>query len=350
VKWVRRKYLLVASSAAAVAVIGVIVGLVVSATPAAVRKPAPRPSPTPVAAPVVHVRRGPLRSPFTGERVKSLSRVLAVKIDNIIYARPQTGLTAADIIYVIPVEGGLSRFMAIFSSHLPPVIGPVRSARQSDISILRQFGRPAFAFSGAQPNLLPVVEHQRIIDLYAGRVGGYFRGASRPAPYNLYADTRTLLREAKGASKARNIGFTFGAPPPGGYRVKSETVRYPSATFKFDWYPKKKDWLVWVDGARDFTTSGKRLAPSTVVIQYVRVATSVFKEEGLRPPYAITTGSGTALVLRNGRAYKVRWSRPNRNAGTKFTTMDGKPMNFALGQVWVVLTANDRHSYHNERQ
>jgi hypothetical protein len=51
-----------------------------------------------------------LRSPFTGEPVPSLSRVLAVKIDNIVYARPQAGLTHADIVYVLPVEGGLSRF------------------------------------------------------------------------------------------------------------------------------------------------------------------------------------------------------------------------------------------------
>ena len=56
-----------------------------------------------------------LRSPFTGEPVRSLNRVLAVKIDNIVYARPQTGLDHADIVYVLPVEGGLSRFLAIFS-------------------------------------------------------------------------------------------------------------------------------------------------------------------------------------------------------------------------------------------
>src|SRR4029077_5968932 len=110
------------------------------------------------------------------------------------------------------VEGGLSRFLAIFSSHVPPIIGPVRSSRQDDIELLRQFGRPAFAFSGAQPELLPVVERARIIDLYAGRrPAAYFRNPSRPAPYNLFAHSRTLLAEAKHASKAHNIGFTFGA-------------------------------------------------------------------------------------------------------------------------------------------
>src|SRR6516162_11335019 len=115
----------------------------------------PKPSPT-----------AQLRSPFTGEPVNALKRVLALKIDNIGYARPQTGLTRADIVYALPVEGGLSRFLAVFSSHYPPVIGPVRSAREDDLELLRQFGRPAFAYSGAQPTLLRVVQKARIIDLY----------------------------------------------------------------------------------------------------------------------------------------------------------------------------------------
>jgi Protein of unknown function (DUF3048) N-terminal domain len=102
--------------------------------------------------------------------------VLAVKIDNLAPARPQTGLAGADIVYVLPVEGGLSRFLAVFSSHFPPVIGPVRSAREDDLELLRQFGRPAFAYSGAQPQLLPVVERARTVDLYAGRA----LGAGRP--------------------------------------------------------------------------------------------------------------------------------------------------------------------------
>src|SRR5205807_4662579 len=77
-------------------------------------------------------------SPFTGEPVKGLGPVLAVKIDNIRQARPQTGLSRAEIVYVLPVEGGLSRFLAIFSARVPPVIGPVRSARETDLQLLRQ--------------------------------------------------------------------------------------------------------------------------------------------------------------------------------------------------------------------
>jgi len=261
-----------------------------------------------------------------------------VKIDNIVLARPQTGLTKADIVYVLPVEGGLSRFMAIFSSHFPPVIGPVRSAREDDLELLRQFDRPAFAYSGAQPQLLRVVERARTVDLYAGRVGGYYRDYNRIAPYNLYAQTKQLLAEAKGASKAHDIGFRFGPAPPGGQPRASVSVSYAATWFTFTWSAAKGRWMVWMDGAGAASTEGPQLSAPTVVIQHTTVRTSRFLEWGnLRPPYAVSTGSGTALVLRNGRAYRARWSRRDVRGGTTFTTLTGKPMTFARGPVWVVL-------------
>ena len=177
-----------------------------------------------------------LRSPFTGDPVRALNRVLTVKIDNIGYARPQTGLTRADIVYVLPVEGGLSRFLAVFSSHYPPVIGPVRSAREDDLQLLRQFGHPAFAYSGATATLLPYIHRTAgIVDLYDGITSGYYRDTRRIAPYNLYAHTRQLLAQARGASKARDIGFRFGPAPPGGKAARSASVSYPAASFRFTW-------------------------------------------------------------------------------------------------------------------
>jgi len=74
-----------------------------------------------------------------------------------------------------------------------------------------------------------------------------------------------------------------------------------------------------------------------VVIQHTTVRTSRFLEYGSRPPYAQSVGSGTALVLRDGKAWTVHWSRPNANGGTTFTTASGRRMTFAPGQVWVVL-------------
>lgn len=107
--------------------------------PAPVRSPSDRPA-------------GPAVSPFTGLPGRS-GPVLAVKIDNVRAARPHTGLGAADIVYVEQVEAGLTRFLAVYSSRQPPRVGPVRSARESDVELLRQFGRPALAYSGVRSAL-----------------------------------------------------------------------------------------------------------------------------------------------------------------------------------------------------
>jgi len=283
-----------------------------------------------------------LLSPFTGEPVTALREVLAVKIDNIAQARPHTGLGRADIVYVLPVEGGLTRLLAIFSSDVPPVTGPVRSAREADLELLAQFGRPAFAYSGATPELLPVVGKARIVDLYSGRTpasSGYFRDPARPAPHNLYAHASRLLGQAHGASKAHDIGFRFGPAPGGGQARPAQSVSYPAASLTFTWSADRDRWLVSMDRAPAASTDDGRLSAATVVIQYTTVSTSRFLEAGARPPYARTTGSGDALVLRDGRAYDARWSRPAADGGTTFTTVSGRPMTFAPGPVWVVLAA-----------
>jgi hypothetical protein len=280
-------------------------------------------------------RAGQLFSPFTGEPIGRLRTDLIFKIDNVAQARPPTGLAKADVVYLLPVDGGLSRIFAVFSSHMPPVVGPVRSSRAEDLELLRQFGRPAFAFSGAQPHLLPVVEHARIVDLYSGIVGGYYRDNGRNAPYNLYAKTRRLLAEAKGASRARNIGFRFGPAPAGGVPTRSYSVSYPAAAFTFRWSPAQHRWLSWMDGKPALQTGGGQLGGATVVIQSVVVGASHFRELGIKPPYANTVGSGLAVVLRDGRAYHVHWSRPRPGGGTSFTLPGGAPMRFARGQVWI---------------
>jgi Protein of unknown function (DUF3048) N-terminal domain/Protein of unknown function (DUF3048) C-terminal domain len=323
-RWPRRNIVIGVSAAAAAIGLAVALAIVLpgSGTPA---KPAQPGSPA-------------LLSPFTGEPISALGPVLAVKIDNLAPARPQTGLTQADIVYVLPVEGGLSRILAVFSSHFPPVIGPVRSAREDDLELLAQFGRPAFAYSGAQPKLLRVVEKARIVDLYDGLVRGYFRDTRRVAPHNLYGHTSQLLAEAPGASKAHDIGFRFG-PARGGQPVASFSVSYAAASFMFRWSARDGRWLVWMDGAPARAAEGGQLGAPTVVIQYTRVRTSHFLEAGIRPPYAESTGTGTGMVLRGGQACAIRWSRPDANGGTTFTSLSGQPMTFARGQVWVVLAA-----------
>ncbi|MDH2407978.1 DUF3048 domain-containing protein [Streptomyces chitinivorans] len=281
------------------------------------------------------------RSPFTGESVPDASApVLAVKIDNVAAARPQTGLERADIVYVEQVESGLTRLLAVYSSDLPPSVGPVRSARESDIELLRQFGEPAFAFSGAQSRLRPVLEDSPLHLMQPGDApGAYSRSPDRSAPHNLYLDPEGVLDEAPDAvSGASDIGFRFGPAPQGGRADTEETVRYPAARYAFTWSAEDGRWLVSIDGREATAADGGRLGAPTVVVQRVEIRDSRFKDRGGSvSPYSQTVGSGEATVLRGGRAYEARWSRPSAESGTEFTTPDGDPVDFAEGQVWVVL-------------
>ncbi|WP_391858939.1 DUF3048 domain-containing protein [Streptomyces rhizosphaerihabitans] len=267
----------------------------------------------------------------------NVGSVLAVKIDNVPGARPQTGLDAADVVYAEQVEGGLSRLMAVFASTLPKAVGPVRSARESDLELLRQFHEPTLAFSGAQRRLLPLIDNAPLNPELPGKVSGaWYRGAGKAAPHNLYLHPQRLVGSAPGEA-ALTTGFRFGAAPAGGTPETSRTVRFPSARFTFTWSAERERWLVAMDGTPTVTTDGTSVAPATVVIQHVKIRKSKYHDVlGNNSPYTESVGSGTAQVLRDGRAFDANWTRPDAAGGTRFTAPDGTPMNFAQGQVWVV--------------
>ncbi|GGX95977.1 hypothetical protein GCM10010358_57230 [Streptomyces minutiscleroticus] len=264
--------------------------------------------------------------------------VLAVKIDNVAGARPQTGLDKADVVYVEQVEGGLSRLLAVYATMLPEAVGPVRSARESDLELLRQFDGPRLAYSGAQRAVTRLIEQAPL----AARTpesapGSYYRSADRPSPHNLYLRPQRLMGTAPGAH-ALTTGFRYGKAPAGGTPAATRTVRFPAARFTFAWSAAKRRWLVSMDGTPTVTTDGARVGASTVVLQYVKVRRSQLQDSrGSFTPYTETVGSGAAKVLRDGRVYDVGWRRPGAAEGTRFTTADGRPVNFAEGPVWVVL-------------
>nr|WP_240449951.1 DUF3048 domain-containing protein [Streptomyces sp. S1] len=291
---------------------------------------APDPAPT-TTAPVG-------RSPFTGLPAEP-GPVLGVKIDNAAAARPHTGLGAADLVYVEQVEGGTTRLLAVYSSRLPERVGPVRSARESDISLLAAFGRPALAYSGAQTALNPLLAAAPLYPVTESTApGAFLRSPDRAAPHNLYLRPARALAAAPDAGDARDIGFRFGAAPPDGTPTTTSTVRYPAARYTFTWSAADRAWRVAMDGREARSTDTGPLTPETVVVQRVTVRPSDFRDvTGAVSPYTETVGEGTALVLRDGRAHEARWSRPSAASGTAFTTPDGAPLAFAPGQVWIVL-------------
>lgn len=270
--------------------------------------------------------------------------MLVVKLDNTVNSHPHAGLMAADVVYLEEVEYGLTRFIVVFSSKYPKVIGPVRSARESDLEILKQYGKVAFAFSGANPVILPKIASAPLYPLSedAG-VAGYSRSPDRTAPWDLFADPDELLRGARKATDAKDVGFNFEEEMPlGGKKVKGFNAIWPSAQARFKWSAKEGRWLLWMDGAPAMTTEGPQLGGSTVIIQRVDVYPSdLVDTNGAATPTTETVGKGDAWVFRNGQVWPVTWSRPDADSGTSWK-YEGKDLALDPGQVWVLLLDEDR--------
>jgi hypothetical protein len=285
-------------------------------------------------------------SPLTGRPIGARNPVIVVKLDNTRNAQPHAGLIHADVVYVEEVEYGITRIAAVFSSNVPKRIGPVRSARITDIDLFAQYGKPAFAYSGAQKKMRPHLAAASIYDVspYTS-YSGYSRDGRRAAPYNLFFDGKSGVQHAPNATPARDMGFVFDkATPAGGLNATSAAMAwgYGSAGFTYD--KADKEYRVSLNGepARAEEWSGGQRA-STVVIQYVKQEKSAFYDKGGgNTPHADTIGTGTAMVMRDGLVWKTTWSRPNAKSGTTFTLPDGTLLPFRPGQLWIVLLDKKR--------
>lgn len=280
-------------------------------------------------------------SPLTGTPAPTDAPVLAVKVDNSPAGRPWTGVEDADVVYVEPVEGGTTRLLAVFSSRLPASVGPVRSARESDVTVLGAYGRPGLAFSGAAPELAGTLAGASLVPLTPQSAGDAFRrDGARRAPVNLYADPAALLAAAGDASPPRDVGFRFGAAPAGGEVVRHRDVSFGSAELGLTWNAVRGRWLVEPGGGDPAVpaTGGEPIGAATVLIQRVTTRPSAIRDAaGAVSPYAVTVGEGEAEVLRDGRAYPARWSRPTPTDPTAVLGPDRRPVAFAPGPVWVLL-------------
>jgi hypothetical protein len=261
--------------------------------------------------------------------------VLAVKIDNVAGARPATGLGSAQVIYVAPVEGGLTRIIAVFTGQLPSLVGPVRSARETDIGVLGQYGKPAFAYSGAAPQILPKLNAASWVNAPQSAVpAAYARRSTHAAPHNLYVNPGKL---PTGSGPALTSVLDFGAAPSGGTPTTTKKVGYSAAAYVFTW--SDGHWSISMDGTPFTSTESGALTAATVVIQQVQVTYEPFAEDetGAHAPIAQTVGTGSATVLRDGQSFAGAWSRSDLSSPTKFTTGSGQDLPLATGPVWILL-------------
>ncbi|CAN2200819.1 Protein of unknown function DUF3048, C-terminal domain containing protein [Candidatus Nanopelagicaceae bacterium] len=271
--------------------------------------------------------------------------VLVVKIDDTRQAHPQIGLEDAEIVYIEQVEGGLTRLAAIFSSRIPTRIGPVRSARISDIELLEQYGRVAFAYSGAQKKMRPVIDAANLEDLGAQNHSStiYTTDPNRIQPYAMVLRADLLMQYVKeekiAIESSQSMGWTFGDAPSGGVTIESAHISWPASSYDAHWSESEKRWLLDHSYEPDIADSGKRLGPTTLVIQLVSITDSIYKDKvGGVTPFSATIGEGRGYILRDGKAFEAQWLRTDGTSGTSWRTLDGEDISFAKGQIWVALT------------
>jgi hypothetical protein len=271
--------------------------------------------------------------------------VLVVKIDDTPMAHPQIGLEDADVVYIEQVEGGLTRLAAVFSSKIPTRVGPVRSARISDIELLAQYGRVGFAYSGVQKKMLPVVGAANLENLGAQNHSStiYTTDTARISPYAmvLRADLLMDFVASKGLSLAQSkaMGWKFGDEPAGGIPLTDVHISWPANSYDAHWSASEKRWLLDHAKTPDLADSGLQLGPTTLVIQNVSITDSIYKDKvGGITPYSATVGTGSGYILRNGKSFAATWSRPTAENGTTWKGADGREIAFEKGQIWVAMT------------
>jgi hypothetical protein len=287
----------------------------------------------------------PKPSLLSGREGKVDGPVYAVKIDNTTRAHPQVGLTKADVVYIEQVEGGVTRLAAIFSSEYPKLVGPVRSARITDVDLLRQYGTVGLMYSGSQTPLLPklLAAPLKLVSFDANRTG-YTRQRGRPMPYDVIGTFATLRKRAGKVSTPHAVGYTFGdVPTAGGTPATNVSIRFPFARVGARWSASEKRYLLSMDGLKDMSVEAGQLGPTTLVVQYVTLRPSPYHDvNGANTPLTETVGKGKALFFRDGQQFQGTWSRAKASLPTAYAFADGSPAVFAPGQVWIALLGKGR--------
>ena len=273
-------------------------------------------------------------------------QILVVKIDDTNAAHPQIGVETADLVYVEQVEGGLTRLAAIYTSKLPPLIGPIRSARISDIELLAQFGRVGFAYSGAQSKMRPVIAAANLENLSAERnpPSIYGKDPNRPGPVDMILKPDLLLERANANPKTRietataSI-FPFGDAPKGETNTAIAKIKWPSAKYELRWDSTNEKWLIYFNEKPNMAANGEQLYADTAIIQIVSITPSIYGDKfGEITPFSKTTGSGKAVMLRDGLSYQISWQRNLETDLTTWKSEDGGVANFKPGRTWIFLT------------
>jgi hypothetical protein len=272
---------------------------------------------------------------------------VAVKVENDPAARPQSGLDKADIVYEEIVEGGITRFMAIFHCGTAAKVGPIRSARFDDPKIALPFTN-TLAYSGANSIVQKELRKRGIMSITEGMKGNpLFRSPEGSiSVHSVHADTDVLLEYVpKKADPPTFDIFERGNMPKGAKPAKSVTVNFEDGN-PIEYRAKKDLWRRYEGGSPFMAASGKQIAVPNLLIQEVRVDNSkkIVDIEGNPSPDIRLEGKGRALLFRDGKVVRGEWKIEKEGRPPVFTTLKGDPMTFAEGPIWVELVPSRKGS------
>ena len=299
-------------------------------------------------------------SPFTGKELppetwlKRPKRVIAFKIDNNIKARPQSGLQEADAVHEILVEGGMTRFLAFFYDNTSKYLGPIRSARPTDPTMVRPYGG-TLVVSGATAGLIPSIRELGVPVLEEQSSPVMFRISSRNAPHNLYADTE-LVRQ-----RIDERGFYFLQPGPGPLYpfglnqnnwndgADKITIKYSEFTtviwkldgdkysrFIIDKYSDNKEATAHNFISQDGNYTDILKTETIVVIQG-----PLYKDKATTLPSVLTVGVGNAYVFNQGKYIEGSWRRGDITEPFVLTDINGNDIEVPPSTQWVHILPNE---------
>lgn len=277
--------------------------------------------------------------------------VLSVKIENSPGARPQRGLERADLVWEQLVEGGMTRFVAMFHSDTPAAVGPIRSVRPMDAAIAGP-ARGVLAFSGGLPAYVAKIAQTPLVRVSddAGS-SGFYRDPGRGGDHSLFGHTEDLLAQGAGAqgSGAQVSGaegppqmFTYpaeGEDPSAvarGSEVAEVAPRFPSSSPSWVWAGQV--WQRLESGQPATAESGARLEAANVVVARVEIRDTGNRDgAGAMVPETILTGSGEVAVFTGGKKIEGTWEKGEASEPLQLLDADGDALTLGPGKTWVEL-------------
>lgn len=290
----------------------------------------------------------PVPGPLTGLLLTDGSigsrPAITVKVDNSPQGRPQTGIERADVLIEEKVEGGISRFLAVFHSQDADLVGPVRSVRSTDPGLVGTFGG-VFAFAGGIPAFETLIRQQPVtVVSEQSSAEGFQYPADKQRPYKTYTATAKLRSLAKNRTQPPPKLFEFlpagGAfKPAGAVPATTAGVGYGRTSFTVDYDAATSTWKRSTDGRPHTVAGGGQLAFTTVIIQRTSYRPTRFRDPaGAVVDEATVIGEGDAIVLSQGKQASVRWKKTSATSVTTYADSAGAPVVFLPGRTLVALT------------